>query len=88
MHATAHDRFWLDLHDPATAEATRGQRLQRAIGVIYRPQTERWSHYFGARLPQQFDLYVHLDDTEALRPLEVSGEWSAGEPPETYPSAL
>jgi erythromycin esterase-like protein len=88
MHATAHDRFWLDLRDAATAGATREQRLQRAIGVIYRPRTERWSHYFSARLPDQFDVYVHLDETRALRPLETSSEWNAGEPPETYPSAL
>jgi len=56
--------------------------------VIYRPETERWSHYFGARLPRQFDVYVHLDETTALRPLEHDSGWTAGEPPETYPSAL
>jgi erythromycin esterase-like protein len=88
MHATAGDRFWLDLRDPATARATRDERLQRAIGVIYRPQTERWSHYFGAQLANQFDVYVHVDRTEALRPLEASSAWTAGEPPETYPTAL
>jgi erythromycin esterase-like protein len=87
MHA-AGDRFWLDLSDAATARATREERLQRAIGVIYRPQTERWSHYFGACLPRQFDFYIHLDHTQALRPLEISAGWSAGEPPETYPTAL
>jgi len=88
MHATAGERFWLDLRDPATARATRDERLQRAIGVIYRPQTERWSHYFGAQLANQFDVYVHVDRTEALRPLEASSAWTAGEPPETYPTAL
>jgi len=64
--------------------------LERAIGVVYRPQTERLSHYFRARLPEQFDLVVHVDETTALRPLERASEWSAveDEPPETYPSGL
>jgi erythromycin esterase-like protein len=62
-------------------------RLQRAIGVIYRPETERLSHYFRARLPQQFDAMLHVDETQALEPLET---WSHDETdlPETYPSAL
>jgi len=88
LHAGAHGRFWLDLRDDALGKALADERLQRAIGVIYRPETERWSHYFGARLARQFDVYVHLDATEALKPLEADAGWSAGEPPETYPSAL
>jgi erythromycin esterase-like protein len=88
LHACAHERFWLDLRDVALAGALADERLERAIGVIYRPETERWSHYFGAQLPRQFDIYVHLDTTEALRPLETGAAWTAGEPPETYPSAL
>jgi len=62
--------------------------LERAIGVIYRPETERWSHYFEARLPEQFDAIIHLDETHALEPLERNSEWERGELPETYPSAL
>ena len=57
-------------------------RLERAIGVIYRPQTELASHYFQAVLPRQFDEYCWFDDTSAVRPLEV--ERLAGMP-ETYP---
>ena len=45
-------------------------RLQRAIGVIYRPETERRSHYFRARLADQFDAVIHLDETRAVEPLE------------------
>lgn len=62
-------------------------RLQRAIGVIYRPDTERLSHYFRACLPQQFDAILHIDETQALEPLEI---WAHDETdlPETYPSAL
>ena len=45
-------------------------RLERAIGVIYRPETERQSHYFEANLSRQFDAVIHLDETRALEPLE------------------
>jgi erythromycin esterase-like protein len=66
----------------------RDERLERAIGVIYRPETERLSHYFEARLPNQFDAIIHLDETRALEALERTSEWDRGELPETYPSAL
>jgi erythromycin esterase-like protein len=60
--------------------------LQRMIGVIYRPETERASHYVRARAARQFDVLVHIDETTALQPLE---RWSAvEEPAETYPSRL
>jgi len=56
--------------------------------VIYRPQTERYSHYFETRLPAQFDWMLHLDETRALEPLDP-GAWAPGdEPPETWPSGL
>lgn len=64
------------------------ERLERAIGVIYRPETERVSHWFGARVAEQFDMVVHLDRTSAVEPLERTQLWDAGEPPETYPSGL
>jgi erythromycin esterase-like protein len=66
----------------------RGALLQRAIGVIYRPDTERWSHYFEARLPEQFDAMIHLDHTTALTPLDRTSGWDEGEPPETYPTGM
>jgi erythromycin esterase-like protein len=66
----------------------REPRLERAIGVIYRPETERQSHWFGASLAAQFDALVHIDVTRAVEPLERSQAWELGEPPETYPSAL
>ena len=62
--------------------------LERAIGVIYRPQTERQSHYFSARLSEQFDALIHVDRTTALVPLEPSPHWYREEVPETYPSGL
>jgi erythromycin esterase-like protein/predicted phosphoribosyltransferase len=88
FHGTGLPAFQLDLRDPALRQALAGPRLQRAIGVIYRPQTERYSHYFETRLPAQFDWMLHLDETRALEPLDP-GAWAPGdEPPETWPSGL
>jgi erythromycin esterase-like protein len=70
------------LIDPAGLE---GRRLERAIGVVYRPETERISHYFHARLADQFDAVLHIDETHAVEPLERTSEWETGELPETYP---
>jgi erythromycin esterase-like protein len=78
------EEFVLLAEEPTLREL----RLQRAIGVIYRPETERLSHYFEARPAEQFDVLVHIDETRALEPLERTSEWRAGEVPETYPSAL
>jgi erythromycin esterase-like protein len=66
----------------------REPRLERAIGVVYRPQTERESHWFAAGLSRQFDAVVHVDETQAVEPLERTLTWERGEPPETYPTAL
>lgn len=62
--------------------------LERAIGVIYRPETERSSHWFHADLCRQFDAVIHIDLTHALNPLERTPIWDLGEPPETYPTGL
>jgi erythromycin esterase-like protein len=70
------------------AQQLRNPRLERAIGVIYRPETERQSHYFRARLPDQFDAVLHFDETRAAKPLESTAEWETGELPETFPFAV
>jgi erythromycin esterase-like protein len=62
--------------------------LERAIGVIYRPETERQSHYFFARVGEQFDALIHVDETRAVEPLERTAEWAVGEVEETFPSGL
>jgi erythromycin esterase-like protein len=62
--------------------------LERAIGVIYRPETERQSHYFHADLPAQFDAVVHFDTTSAVEPMEWRAASAPDELPETYPTAL
>jgi erythromycin esterase-like protein len=92
MHATGHERFLLRLRDDAAASrALRHPLLERAIGVIYRPDTERQSHYFHVELPRQFDALLHFDTTRAVVPLERNVEWHRGEheeAPETYPEGL
>jgi erythromycin esterase-like protein/predicted phosphoribosyltransferase len=89
FHDTGQAEFLLDFRrSPRAAELLDSARLERAIGVIYRPRTERQSHYFRARLSAQFDAVIHIDQTRALEPLERSGRWERGEPPETYPFAV
>jgi len=64
----------------------RTEYLERAIGVIYLPETERKSHYFYAQLSQQFDAVIHFDQSTAVVPLEKSTRWQKGEDvPETFP---
>ena len=87
LHAVGLPQFVLQMHDERLAGFVT-PLLERAIGVIYRPQTERQSHYFHARVGEQFDLLIHVDRTTALVPLEPSPHWYHEEVPETYPSGL
>jgi erythromycin esterase-like protein len=70
------------------AEALGKPRLERAIGVIYRPETERASHYFEARLTNQFDAVIHMDQTGAVEPLDQTSGKVEGDAPESFPSGL
>lgn len=89
FHETGMPKFLLNLRDNDTlSRGLHGPRLERAIGVIYLPQTERVSHYFYARLPEQFDAIIHLDETRALEPLDRTSQWKAGETDETFPTGL
>lgn len=89
LHQTDTARFMLSFKDnPLLSCLGQAQRLQRAIGVVYRPETERTSHYLYTRLPQQFDALLHFDDTQALEPLDAGAVWVSGEAPETYPSGM
>jgi protein-L-isoaspartate(D-aspartate) O-methyltransferase len=72
MHLAEIESFFLPLAGPRgeeVAAALRSRRLERAIGVIYRPETERMSHYFDASLPEQFDEWIWFDETSAVHPL-------------------
>ena len=81
-------RFLLDLreeqHDELRSSLMRA-RLERAIGVIYRPETELASHYFDAHLPKQFDSYIWFEETRAIKPLPAEPKEGL---PETYPFGL
>jgi len=89
FHHTGIPNFLLRLgKSEETTAALREPRLERAIGVIYLPQSERASHYFHAQLPDQFDVVLHYDETRAVEPLERTAQWETGEVPETYPSML
>lgn len=88
FHEAGVPAFVLALDRGRAAFGLREPRLERAIGVVYRPEAEIASHYFVAQLADQFDHVVHLDRTRAVEPLERTGAWERGEPPETYPTAL
>jgi erythromycin esterase-like protein len=88
FHETGIARFFLPLHDEDVRSALMTPRLERAIGVIYRPDTERQSHYFQASLSSQFNAVVHFDHTAAVRPLELSAQWTLPEVPETFPTGV
>lgn len=81
--------FALDVRRAATREpALYTPLLERAIGVLYLPQTELHSHYFHARLADQFDTVFHYDSTRAVEPLERTPMWEVGEVPETFPTGV
>ncbi|HMJ08846.1 MAG TPA: erythromycin esterase family protein [Pyrinomonadaceae bacterium] len=89
FHTAGRDRFLLTMKDDGTAmRRLDGDFLERAIGVIYRPETERQSHYFKAQPARQFDAWIHIDETSALRPLERTAAWESGELPETFPTGI
>jgi protein-L-isoaspartate(D-aspartate) O-methyltransferase len=84
-HDTGVEAFLLQLREPRRAvlrEELMPARLERAIGVVYRPESELLSHYFQASLPRQFDAYIWLDETRAVVPLPVAIPEGL---PDTYP---
>ena len=87
LHQTGNPSFFVS-SDAGADDALDVVRLGRAIGVIYLPATERQSHYFHVRPADQFDAMIHIENTQALQPLEVTSQWVAGETPETYPTGL
>jgi protein-L-isoaspartate(D-aspartate) O-methyltransferase len=87
-HEAGVPRFLLPLRPPAAQGGGRelsNPRLERAIGVIYRPETELQSHYFQAILPRQFDEYVWFDESKAVTPLATRALEGL---PDTYPFGL
>lgn len=90
FHATGLPRFMATATALRRAVGESVRRLHRAIGVIYRPDSERRSHYYEARLADQYDVVIHIDETRAVRPLDrmMVPPSAAPEPPETYPSGM
>ncbi len=88
FHETSLGDFFLSLRGDPMRKVLSTPMLERAIGVIYRPETERLSHYFEARLAEQFDAIIHIDRTRALIPLEKTVPREQQELPETYPFAI
>jgi erythromycin esterase-like protein len=90
LHEVGLESFLIRFRDrPALRDMLHAHEwLERAIGVIYLPESERASHYFQARPARQFDAILHIDRTEALRPLDKSSHWKDEEVPDTFPSGM
>ncbi|HVN19285.1 MAG TPA: erythromycin esterase family protein [Dongiaceae bacterium] len=89
FHDSGIPAFLLTLpRDTHVAQGLREPMLERAIGVIYLPESELVSHYFRARISDQFDAVIHFDQTRAVEPLEPTGVWDVGEPAETFPTGM
>lgn len=87
-HESGLPAFTPHLRDPerhGLRDELAPEHLERAIGVVYRPDEERHSHYFYASLPRQFDEYIWFDETEAVHPLQPRPEPRVGERPDTHP---
>ena len=88
FHRAGPPRFFLNLRDQDVRRALADPLLERAIGVIYRPDTEHVSHYFVADLPRQFDAVIHFDKTRAVEPLDAVASWTHEDAPETFPAGV
>ena len=89
MHDLGIPAFTLNLKKPSrVADSLRTPMRERAIGVIYRPESELASHYFKAALSDQFDAIIHFDESCAVEPIELEAKKSCGEPAETFPSGI
>jgi erythromycin esterase-like protein len=90
-HESGVARFVLHLRrpsDPAVRQRLGEPRLERAIGVIYRPETELQSHYFTASLPRQFDEWIWFDRSDAVTQIGDERRQELAGPPETFPFGL
>lgn len=88
FHRVGIPQFLLTWKNARLADSLHDRRLERAIGVIYLPKTERLSHYFHAQLPAQFDAILHFDTTHAVEPLDQPSGWVTKDAPETYPTGM
>lgn len=82
LHRVGIPRFFVP------SAALEDRRLERSIGVVYLPETERLSHYYHADIARQFDALLHFDETRALEPLDREPLVPVGDVPETYPAGV
>jgi erythromycin esterase-like protein len=92
FHEAGVPTFYVRSGDMNAVIGERVERIQRAIGVVYRPETERRSHYLHARLADAFDIVIHIDSSRGLDPLDPIEEELAprlaDELPETFPTGV
>lgn len=89
FHQLGFERFlYIFKGSPQLREVFPKMLLERAIGVVYLPESERRSHYFYANIANQFDAVMHIDVTKALKPLEKYASSPKEDAPETFPSGL
>jgi erythromycin esterase-like protein len=91
FHDAVMPRFYMTSEDMQRVIGEGVERLERAIGVVYRPESERQSHYFSARLAEQFDLVIHVDATRGVEPIDpadVAETPTEADLPETYPTGV
>jgi erythromycin esterase-like protein len=92
FHESGKDRFFVTSGQLNAVVGEHVERLQRAIGVVYMPSTERRSHYLHARLADEFDVVIHIDSTRGLAPLDdfetEPAPALAEEFPETFPTGV
>jgi len=90
LHESELPRFYMTSGDMQRVIGEGAERLQRAIGVVYRPMTERRSHYLHARLADEFDVVIHIDSTRGVEPLDRVEEahTPVNELPETFPTGI
>ncbi len=90
FHEVENPRFYVTADDMRRIVGARAERLQRAIGVVYRPETERRSHYLHARLAEEFDVVIHIDSTRGVEPLDPiePSHTPVHELPETFPTGV
>jgi erythromycin esterase-like protein len=89
LHESKLEKFLLPIRGHAElAQHLHDRRLERAIGVVYLPESERLSHYFYTDFGSQFDAVIHFDKTRAVKPLDTSSQYVEEEIPETYPTGI
>ena len=89
FHRVGYGRFSLNFREEREAAFhLESPRLERAIGVVYRPETELRSHYFECSISHQFDFVLHFDQTRAVEPLERLADSEVAEVPEAYPTGI